>query len=193
MKEKFKKTTFYELFLLFLFTFVIYMFIDITSKKYIHSKYDMRGILSEIQKHYPNSTLTYQNINIIGSELKESPSRYGTDTFHDSIRVKIKNGKLVPEFSLGWMFFMIFPILSFIFIIGDPRETTLEDFYNLDINTKGKFTLSIPLCIILLTFFYLNSKKNTKYYYSRQQDDGYFEFKAKNIIKNVNVANYEKK
>lgn len=193
MKERLKKATFYELFLLFLFTFVMYMCIDITSKKYIHSKYDMKGILSEIQKHYPNSTLTYQNINIIGGKLKEKPARYGTITFFDSVGVRIKNGKLVSEFSFGWMFFIILPILSFIFIVGDPRETTLEDFYNLDINTKGKFTLSIPLFIILLTFFYLNSKKNTRHYYSRQQDDGYFEFKAKNIIKDINVANYEKK
>ena len=150
LKNKIKEATINEFLWFLLCLFMTYALIDICWKIYTHSQYDMKKLIQDIQVHYPDSELTFQNIKIVYSSYKtENRVRGASYKYRETTHLFIRNGYLNEEPNFRFILIVLpFVVMYSIFTLDKPN-IKLKEFHK-SIHETGQFMIAICLLITLM-------------------------------------------
>lgn len=184
--DRLKNITVFQLLLILFFAFVFYSTIDVFFKVQTHRNYDMEKLLTDIQRKYPKSELTFQNIRIESNDLKRHnfSDRYD-DTYYETTYFYIRNNQLKKEPNFLWVLFL-FPSFLFLTIFHeDPRTLKIRK-----LNKVSTQTWSWVIGCIFISFFIVIGsidKYEKKYLHYNT-----FKNKTDAIVNQVDLSNYKK-
>ena len=185
--ERFKNITVYELLQIVFFIFIGYAAMDVFSKIKEHAHYDMQALLLDIQKEYPKSTLTFQNIRIEGNYAKTSYSENGAkETYYESTTVYIEDNQLKKEYNFLWVL-CVFPLLLFLSIFHqDPRTLQIKKLGKVSFHTCAWMAGSLFISIVI-HFSYTDD-----YEYRNFTAPNQFKNKTTSLLHRIDVSDYKK-
>ncbi len=156
--DKIKNISLIEFLVVLLTAFFIFATIDIYKKMKIHQQYDMEGVLKEIQKKYPKSELTFQNIMVEGNYLIKNkiPSVYSTrdDSYYITNYYRIENDKLIKE--TNYLFLLHFFVPMILIVTLNDKFSLIKVSEIHKINTITIIMIMVYFIFFAITFFNSN-------------------------------------
>lgn len=152
--DRLKNITVFQLLLILFFAFVLYSIVDVFIKVQTHRNYDMEKLLADIQKRYPKSELTFQNIRIEDNYLKRhaySTNNSYDDTYYETTYFYISNNQLKKEPSFLWVMYLFPSFLCLAIFHEDPRTLKIRKLNKVSTRTWflviGSFFISLFIVV----------------------------------------------
>lgn len=184
--DRLKNITVFQLLLILFFAFVLYSIVDVFFKVQTHRNYDMEKLLADIQKRYPKSELTFQNIRIEDNHLKRHTySDSYDDTYYETTYFYIRNNQLKKEPNFLWVLFLFPCFLILTVFHEDPRTLKIRK-----LNKVSLRTWSWIIASFVMSFFVLISsidKYERKHLYHNT-----FKNETDAIVNQADLSNYKK-
>lgn len=148
--EKLKNLTVFQILMMVFYSFLLYAVVDVAQKVHNQRQYDMEKILADIQKQYPKSRLTFQNIHVEDNRLKEHTlGDIHDEPYYETVSVCIKDNQLEKEPNFLWVLFCFLPLFFLTIFHEDPRTLKIKDLGKVSMHTCCWIFGSIFLSLII--------------------------------------------
>ncbi|PZX09966.1 hypothetical protein LX69_03471 [Breznakibacter xylanolyticus] len=172
--QRFINLTLFQILSFVFFGFVGHATLDIILKTNEMSKYDMQKIMSEIQKEYPGSDITFQNIYIEDNDRRKgtrSRSRFSSETYYYYAKnyLYIRNNQFHQEPKYLPLMVFLFMLLAFLpMSCLNIKKIKLKELKNIHFGPARVLGIIITAIIVIIFTFDVDTFEKSSLQYANQ-------------------------